>query len=142
MNANVSITKFFRFKLALVQVYMDNRNRYQASCEIITVAKPYDLRYLMVRHQITAYHQFTRKPCMLQDIRAFFLKNFIKSINHPIIFLKSRTAFFLFFGAVFQLFRPVPFAVFLVHQNCFQLVPKLFHLFPIYLIYPYIQSLI
>jgi len=29
----------------------------QAFGEIITVAKPYDLRYLMVVHQITAYRQ-------------------------------------------------------------------------------------
>ncbi|AYO52347.1 hypothetical protein EA758_20135 [Acinetobacter pittii] len=31
--------------------------RYKPKGEIITVVKPYDLRYLMLEHQITAYHQ-------------------------------------------------------------------------------------
>ena len=58
MKKNTDLTKTYHFGLDITAHNSENRVQVQKPLgEIITVAKPYDLRYLMFVHQITAYRR-------------------------------------------------------------------------------------
>ena len=58
MKKNTDLTKTYHFGLDITAHNSENSVLVQKPFgEIITVVKPYDLRYLMLSHRITAYRR-------------------------------------------------------------------------------------